>query len=149
MIKSTIKGAKLHSSGDLNLMLRYNATQMFIQSFNNIIEVSDIHFTINSELLWKAMQYNNTTAFKHLCFNTTRMVLDQPPIDFDLSSALIKHGNIEIFNLYMMATNIGQRPDQHTHAHGHWQRREGSCKCCYITIPTGSAVVASVSAFSD
>ncbi|GAM19168.1 hypothetical protein SAMD00019534_023430 [Acytostelium subglobosum LB1] len=115
MIKSTIKGAKLHSSGDLNLMLRYNATQMFIQSFNNIIEASAKDYSISSELLWKAMQYNNTTAFKYMYFNTTCMILDSPPEDFPLSSALCKHGNIDIFKWYIATTMRQELPKDLIH----------------------------------
>ncbi|GAM26932.1 hypothetical protein SAMD00019534_101070 [Acytostelium subglobosum LB1] len=62
-IKSTIKGSKLHANGDLNQMLRFNATQMFIKTFDSVAQ----HYPFDYALLSEAVIHNNTTVFRHLC----------------------------------------------------------------------------------
>ncbi|GAM26928.1 hypothetical protein SAMD00019534_101030 [Acytostelium subglobosum LB1] len=59
---STIKGAQLHANGDLNEMLTYNATQMFIEAFDSVAE----DYPQNENLWSNTITFNNITLFRHL-----------------------------------------------------------------------------------
>ncbi|GAM22514.1 hypothetical protein SAMD00019534_056890 [Acytostelium subglobosum LB1] len=103
-IKSTIKGATLINMR-LDKMLGYNATHMFIETLNNII--NDKEYPINSDLIWMAIEYNNITVFMYL-LNNTSMLLDETEMPLDMC----KHGNIDILEFYLAATDYHPLPTQ-------------------------------------
>ncbi|GAM21932.1 hypothetical protein SAMD00019534_051070 [Acytostelium subglobosum LB1] len=116
MIKSTIKVAKLHSTGDLNLMLRYNATQMFIETLNNIIPIGDNNnnqYPINTKLLWSSIRYNNTTVFNHLSFKISWMTIDINELGYEKANSIIcGHGNVEIMQRLIGSIRLKSIPNR-------------------------------------
>ncbi|GAM26066.1 hypothetical protein SAMD00019534_092410 [Acytostelium subglobosum LB1] len=95
-LTSTIKGRLLHSNGDLMMMLKYNATGMFIQSFDSVAN----NYPINTTLLKCAAEYNNTKAFNHL-IKHPNIIIDQA--EFKLEH-VCQHGNIDILQSYIDST---------------------------------------------
>ncbi|GAM20960.1 hypothetical protein SAMD00019534_041350 [Acytostelium subglobosum LB1] len=93
--KSTIKGGVLHSSGDLMMMLKFNATSMFIESFDSVD-----NYPYNTSLLKCAAQYNNTRAFNHL-IKHPNIIIDQTVFKLE---HVCQHGNIDILRSYIDAT---------------------------------------------
>ncbi|GAM26065.1 hypothetical protein SAMD00019534_092400 [Acytostelium subglobosum LB1] len=78
------------------MMLKYNATEMFIQSFDSVAN----NYPINTTLLKCAAQYNNTKAFNHL-IKHPNIIIDQT--EFHLED-ISQHGNIDILQSYIDAT---------------------------------------------
>ncbi|GAM20971.1 hypothetical protein SAMD00019534_041460 [Acytostelium subglobosum LB1] len=96
--KSTIKGGVLHSSGDLMMMLKFNAISMFIESFDSVAN----NYPYNTTLLKKcAAQYNNTRAFNHL-IKHPNIIIDQTVFKLE---HVCQHGNIDILQSYIDATS--------------------------------------------
>ncbi|GAM25639.1 hypothetical protein SAMD00019534_088140 [Acytostelium subglobosum LB1] len=95
-IKSTIKGGKLMANGNLHEMLRYKATQMFLQTFDSVAK----DYPPNQTLLSYAAKYNNTTVFKHL-INHPNMSMN---ID-EMPSFICQHGNVDMLQAYLKATD--------------------------------------------
>ncbi|GAM19442.1 hypothetical protein SAMD00019534_026170 [Acytostelium subglobosum LB1] len=108
---STTKGSKLFNSS-LKDMLRYNATHLFIETFDRITKdhlYQDIHSdndnsdTVINSLLIQAAQYGNTEVFKYLSehrqyHSNNLMNIVMPP------DVLSKHGNAYILQRYLEET---------------------------------------------
>ncbi|GAM22515.1 hypothetical protein SAMD00019534_056900 [Acytostelium subglobosum LB1] len=103
-IKSTIKGARL-TEMPLDTILRYNATDMFIETLNNMINVEE--YPIVNGLLKKAAIYNNTTVFKFL-LNNTDMSIDE----YNIPMSICTNGNIDILESYLAATDYHPLPNK-------------------------------------
>ncbi|GAM26939.1 hypothetical protein SAMD00019534_101140 [Acytostelium subglobosum LB1] len=119
VIKSTIKGAKLYANGNLIDMLRYNATQMFIDTFNSID-----HDNCNphpgpqphtNTLAKEAIRYNNHEVFNHLCQYPSMHIDMNMLMDMHIGASntllkdICKHGNINLLQQYLKVVGITSR----------------------------------------
>ncbi|GAM28158.1 hypothetical protein SAMD00019534_113340 [Acytostelium subglobosum LB1] len=102
VIKSVIKGKELLADGHLEQMLRYNATQYFINHYDQVAK----DYPLNDSLLSDAIQYNNIVVFKHLLNNTNMSVLSFGTSSININ--LAKSGSIEMLQTYLDMT--GHRP---------------------------------------
>ncbi|GAM28204.1 hypothetical protein SAMD00019534_113800 [Acytostelium subglobosum LB1] len=105
--KSVIKGKQLLDNGILDQMLRYNATQYFIDEFDH---VSSSHYPNgypqNDHLLACAAIFNNERVFKHLltCTNMTFPSEYSEELGHILDymrSCVIKSGSIIMLQAYL------------------------------------------------
>ncbi|GAM19294.1 hypothetical protein SAMD00019534_024690 [Acytostelium subglobosum LB1] len=76
-------------------MLRFNATDMFIKTFDSIADDYPID---NNNLLRQAAHYNNVTVFNHLI---SRMKIEATCVEFDV---MFRYGNLYILQSYLAAT---------------------------------------------
>ncbi|GAM19302.1 hypothetical protein SAMD00019534_024770 [Acytostelium subglobosum LB1] len=88
LIRSTIKGRQLHNMSLVD-MLRFNATDMFIKTFDSI--ASDYPIECNT-LLSSAATYNNTMVYNHLINSNSRMKIRIGFIEWDM---IFLHSNMD------------------------------------------------------
>ncbi|GAM26889.1 hypothetical protein SAMD00019534_100640 [Acytostelium subglobosum LB1] len=83
-------------------MLRYQATEMFIQTFDSL---SHIYNDIDNNLLWFSIYHNNVKVFKYLCAlpNMCPRVNTLPPMIYN-------HSNLEILQQYLAITGYHSLP---------------------------------------
>ncbi|GAM22522.1 hypothetical protein SAMD00019534_056970 [Acytostelium subglobosum LB1] len=99
----------------LESMLRYNATGMFIKTFDNIImmsKVDNITTPIGCDLLLQSIDYNNATVFKHLLLQNSNGICLQVLDHEDVLESLCKSGNIDILESYLAATHYHPLPSK-------------------------------------
>ncbi|GAM21760.1 hypothetical protein SAMD00019534_049350 [Acytostelium subglobosum LB1] len=71
-------------------MLKYNATQWFLEAFTRIPDPKPL--SLVSRLLFNAFKYNNTIVAKYLMIGTSTSYTK-----LDAISSIIQHGNTELF----------------------------------------------------
>ncbi|GAM26933.1 hypothetical protein SAMD00019534_101080 [Acytostelium subglobosum LB1] len=107
---STIKGANLEANGDLNQMLQYNATEMFIKTFERVYNNNNTNtytYQLNNHLLYLSARYNNDVVFIYL-LNNPRMPLSNE--HFRITSFICTHGNTDMLQHYLDATAYRSLP---------------------------------------
>ncbi|GAM28189.1 hypothetical protein SAMD00019534_113650 [Acytostelium subglobosum LB1] len=103
LIKSVIKGKQLLDRGDLKLMLRYNATQYFIEEYDRVAST----YPPNDILLEKAITFNNVRVFDHLLRNTNMSLPTEHSDDKlynSMITSLIRNGSVHMLQTYLDIT---------------------------------------------
>ncbi|GAM23869.1 hypothetical protein SAMD00019534_070440 [Acytostelium subglobosum LB1] len=103
--KSQIKGRQLLDNGSLIQMLKYHATQYFVQTFNQTVgqlgQQGDL-YPPNETLLSSAIKYNNTVAFNLLVSNTNMASFNEASTILALRSC-----NLDILQGYIAMNGNG------------------------------------------
>ncbi|GAM26940.1 hypothetical protein SAMD00019534_101150 [Acytostelium subglobosum LB1] len=88
-------------------MLRYNATDMFIKTFDSLSYINTYTYPYNYDLLFSSVRYNNETVFRHLLKHPRMRLTNER---HGVASNICKYGNTDMLQLYLDATAYRSLP---------------------------------------